>query len=145
MICFLDHVALNVRDVEKILRFYLNVLELEPDRVEEWRKGEVPFPSVRLNPGTILDFFPEELWNENAAPGVQGSMNHFCLAMREQDWDALLVRLRTEGVALEVGPTDRWGAYGTGTSVYFKDPEGTLLEAKYYPETDEMKPCFEVC
>lgn len=139
MICFLDHVALNVRDVEKSLHFYLDVLGLEPDRIEEWRSGNVPFPSVRLNPGTILDFFPEALWDENASPGVQGALNHISLAMRRQDWEALLGRLEQNKIVVEIGPCERWGAYGTGTSVYFRDPEGTLLEAKYYPQTAELE------
>ncbi len=134
MICFFDHVAMNVRDVENALAFYLTVLELQPERVDAWRNGKVPFPSVRLNPGTILDFFPEALWPPNTSPGVQGGLNHLSLAMRRTDWEALLQRLEGQGIALEVGPCERWGAYGNGTSVYFRDPEGNLLEAKYYPE-----------
>ncbi len=134
MICFLDHVALNVRDPETVLEFYLTIFELEPERVDAWRNGDVPFPSVRLNPGTILDFFPENLWPPDTAPGLQNGLNHLCLAMRKQDWDALLQRLQTHRITVKIGPCERWGAYGNGTSVYFEDPEGNMLEAKYYPE-----------
>ena len=36
--------------------------------------------------------------------------------------------LQTNGVEVELGPVDRFGAGGTGTSVYFRDPDGSLLE-----------------
>lgn len=36
--------------------------------------------------------------------------------------------LKTLGVAIEIGPSRRFGAKGPGTSVYFRDPDGSLLE-----------------
>jgi catechol 2,3-dioxygenase-like lactoylglutathione lyase family enzyme len=36
--------------------------------------------------------------------------------------------LGEQGVAIELGPVPRFGARGMGTSVYFRDPDGTLLE-----------------
>ena len=50
-----DHLVLWVDDVERSLAFYLGELGLEPVRVDEWRRGEVFFPSVRVDPTTILD------------------------------------------------------------------------------------------
>jgi catechol 2,3-dioxygenase-like lactoylglutathione lyase family enzyme len=38
------------------------------------------------------------------------------------------------GVPIEVGPLERFGACGSGTSVYFRDPDGSLLEfISYHP------------
>ena len=37
------------------------------------------------------------------------------------------------GVTVELGPIGRRGAGGEGTSVYFRDPDGTLLELIAYP------------
>ena len=51
----LDHIVLNVTDVERSLAFYEGVLGLPAERVEAWRRGELRFPSVRVNEGTIID------------------------------------------------------------------------------------------
>lgn len=50
-----DHLVLNTADVERSLAFYTGPLGLEPVRVEEWRAGRVPFPSVRVSADTIID------------------------------------------------------------------------------------------
>lgn len=133
MQCAMDHIVLNVEDDEKMISFYVNVLTFSPERLEEYRAGQVPFPSLRVNDDTIIDLFPKKLWNRNPLPGSRGqNLNHFCVALSKQDWLKLLDRLKENAVALEEGPVDRWGAHGTGTSVYFRDPEGNLIEAKYY-------------
>jgi catechol 2,3-dioxygenase-like lactoylglutathione lyase family enzyme len=41
--------------------------------------------------------------------------------------------LRKHGVEVELGPVERFGAGGVGTSVYFRDPDGSLLEFISYP------------
>ena len=51
----LDHIVLNVADVERSLAFYEGVLGLPAERVEAWRRGELRFPSVRVNEATIVD------------------------------------------------------------------------------------------
>jgi catechol 2,3-dioxygenase-like lactoylglutathione lyase family enzyme len=130
----LDHVAVNARDPMALVRFYVDVLGLEPSRVEEYERGEVPFPSVRLTADTILDFFPEKLW-QGGRPDPAGSMNHLCLAMPTRRWEALKALLQDRGVEIEQGPDPRWGAHGTGISIYFRDPEGNMVEARHYPES----------
>ena len=70
----LDHIVLNVTDVERSLAWYTGLLGLEGDRVDEWRAGEVPFPSVRVSEGCIFDLFADEesarssLFNDVGAP-----------------------------------------------------------------------------
>ena len=47
---------------------------------------------------------------------------------------AAAAHLERCGVMIELGPVERAGAKGTGTSVYFRDPDGSLLEFISYPD-----------
>jgi len=131
--CLMDHIVLNVEDDEKMIAFYAQVLLFAPERLEEYRTGEAPFPSVRLSSDTIIDLFPKKLWqNHNQGGGGRENLNHLCIALEKNAWDELVKRLQAEKVEMEEGPVQRWGAHGTGTSIYFRDPEGNLIEARYY-------------
>ena len=48
----LDHIVLNVSDIQRSLDFYMNVLGLVGERVDEFKAGTVGFPSVRINDRT---------------------------------------------------------------------------------------------
>ena len=129
----MDHIVLNVDDDEKMIAFYTNVMMLATERLTEYREGKVPFPSVRLNPQTIIDLFPKRLWQANGASGPgRSNLNHFCLSMSKITWDVLVARLDANHITIEEGPVPRWGARGSGISIYFRDPEGNLIEARYY-------------
>ena len=52
--------------------------------------------------------------------------------MSEETWQDLLQRLEANNIQIEDGPVTRWGAHGSGTSMYFRDPEDNLIEARYY-------------
>ena len=73
----LDHIVLNVVDVERSLAWYTDLLGLAPERVDEWRAGTVPFPSVRIDEGCIIDLFAAERTGEN--------LNHVCLVVEPGD------------------------------------------------------------
>ncbi len=77
----LDHVVLRCADIETSLRFYVDQLGLEPERVDEWRRGEVLFPSVRITAATIIDLFGE--------PGDGTNVDHLCLEIEPADLDVL--------------------------------------------------------
>ncbi len=137
MHCLMDHIVLNVEDDEKMIDFYTNVLLFKPERLSQYRAGEVPFASVRLNSNTIIDLFPKTIWEKSARKGDgRENLNHFCIALGKETWSNLLERLQDGNVPIEEGPVSRWGAHGTGTSVYFRDPEGNLIEARYYEGFD---------
>ena len=130
----MDHIALNVEDEYAMVTFYRDVLHLSEERLKEYRRGDVSFPSVRVNKDTIIDFFPKKMWVSQSNAGGLGktNLNHFCLAMDKPEWDDLRERLTSLNVVIEVGPVTRWGAWGNGTSIYFRDPEQNLIEARYY-------------
>ena len=143
MECFMDHIVLNVENEEKMMAFYSEVLQMPTERVREYRAGEVPFPSVRLNSDTIIDLFPKKMWQKSAQVG-QGreNMNHFCISLKKEEWDNLKERLKADNVETEEGPVQRWGAYGTGTSIYFRDPEKNLIEARFYEGHNGTEKCL---
>jgi catechol 2,3-dioxygenase-like lactoylglutathione lyase family enzyme len=143
MECLMDHIVLNIEDVEGMTAFYTDVLALPAERLAEYRAGQVPFPSVRLNADSVIDLFPKNMWPAGGAGrrGI-GNLNHFCIAMERHEWDALVERLAAHQVKIEEGPVPRWGAHGTGTSVYFRDPEGNTIEARYYEAPGDSGKCL---
>ncbi len=130
----LDHIVLNVRDIERALRFYTQVLGLHGERVDEFRAGQVNFPSVRINGGTIIDLFPID--NHSALRTSEtkaiANLNHFCLVIGEQDFAGIVEYLKEHGIGVREGPVSRWGARGQATSVYFSDPDGNKIELRCY-------------
>jgi extradiol dioxygenase family protein len=128
----LDHIVLNVRDVERALRFYMDVVGLAPERVDEYRAKAAPFPSVRINDDTLIDLMPPELWGGGEPGEPRTNVDHFCLAVDAPSWPALERRLAQAGVEYELGPITLWGAHGNGTAVYIRDSEGNRVELRYY-------------
>ena len=143
MQCLMDHIVLNVKNDEKMIDFYSKVMMFAPERLEEYRAGEVPFPSVRLNSDTIIDLFPKKIWQKSRRAG-QGleNLNHFCISLSKGMWEKLLKRLKANNVDIEEGPVPRWGAHGNGTSIYFRDPERNLIEARYYEGHNSKEKCL---
>jgi catechol 2,3-dioxygenase-like lactoylglutathione lyase family enzyme len=116
-----DHLVLVCTDVERTLAWYTDVLGLTPVRVEQWRQSEVPFPSVRINDVTIIDLV--------AGEPSDGRLDHLCLVVEPTDMAEL-----AQSPALDVieGPATRYGARGNGTSLYVRDPDGTVVELRHY-------------
>ncbi|MFE7191133.1 VOC family protein [Kitasatospora sp. NPDC057541] len=119
----LDHLVLNVRDVERSLAFYQGLLGLEPVRVDEWRAGKAPFPSIRITPETIIDLM--------ARPRGDSNVDHICLTVDPLDWQEVL---DAGTFTVLEGPVRRYGARGNATSVYVRDPDGNTVELRWYPE-----------
>jgi catechol 2,3-dioxygenase-like lactoylglutathione lyase family enzyme len=117
----MDHVVLNVVDVERSLAFYLDELGLEPVRVDEWRRGEVFFPSVRVDATTIIDLL--------ATAPTGRNVDHLCLVVEPTDLQAIKDSGRFDVVD---GPDVRFGAQGDGTSLYVRDPDGNTVELRHY-------------
>jgi extradiol dioxygenase family protein len=83
------------------------------------------------------------MWQKSSQVGEgRENLNHFCIALTQDTWQELLKRLQANAVPIEEGPVPRWGAHGTGTSVYFRDPEGNLIEARYYEEGNSSEKCL---
>ena len=115
----LDHIVLKCRDVEAALAFYCGQLGLEPERVDEWRRGEALFPSVRVTPTTIIDLFAGEPDGSN--------LDHLCLVFDGDTLEALHERFP------DGRRGDRlFGAQGLASSLYIHDPDGNTVELRTY-------------
>ena len=130
----LDHIVLNVGDIDRALTFYTDVLGLEPERLDEFKAGEVGFPSVRINPDTIIDLFPMPLGGSLRESDTKSkpNLNHFCMVVSQTDFSGIVDYLKENGVTVRQGPVSRWGARGRATSVYFLDPDGNEIELRCY-------------
>ncbi len=118
----IDHVVFNVRDAEASVAWWRDRLGFEPVRLEEWRRGEVPFVSVRISAGTILDLFVAERTGEN--------VDHVAIHVADADLDELAVSGTFDVVR---GPVDVFGAQGQGRGLYVRDPDGNVIELRTYP------------
>jgi len=129
----LDHIVLNVGDIDRSVDFYTRVLGLQSERLEEFRAGKVGFPSVRINAGTIIDLFPTPGASvRKAGEKSNGHLNHFCMVVGQEDFSGLVDYLNANNVTIREGPVSRWGARGRATSVYFLDPDGNEIEIRCY-------------
>ena len=123
----LDHIVFPVRDVEATALFYQRVLGM---RIHRFGSGRVAvcFGHQKINLQPVG-------WNETvrAECHLSGTQD-ICLlvAARVGEEEAALTmaanHLRDQGVTIVAGPVARTGARGPISSVYFRDPDGNLIE-----------------
>ena len=119
----IDHVVLQITDVEGSLFFYTEILGLAVERVIEdmglyqVRCGRSLIDLRALEDGTIL------------AGKDERGIDHLCLHMHG-DIDEIVRHLKANEVPIVMGPVELYGATGYGTSVYVTDPNGHTIELK---------------
>jgi catechol 2,3-dioxygenase-like lactoylglutathione lyase family enzyme len=119
-------VVVAVSDWERSNAFYRDVLGAEVVSLGPGRTAYA-FGDQRLNvhgPGT-------DVGDLVARDPVQPGNSDLCFEWPGPIGEAV-EHLRGHGVELEAGPLERRGGRGTGTSVYFRDPDGSLLELISY-------------
>ena len=123
-----DHFVLRVADVERSLAWWCGRLGLAGVRVDEWRRGEVPFPSVRIDPHTIVDLMRRR---PTDAPTDTRVLDHVCLVLAP---GTDLAALAAAGdLDVHQGPVaGRFGARGNADSLYVRDPDGIVVELRVY-------------
>ena len=122
----LDHVVIAVSDWERSNVFYRDVLGAEVIDLDYGRHA------YRLPDGQQLNVHgPGATPHPRALEPVRPGNSDLCFVW-DGTPDEAVEHLRRHGVEVELGPVQRTGARGTGTSVYFRDPDGSLLELIVY-------------
>ncbi|MBO6784102.1 MAG: VOC family protein [Alphaproteobacteria bacterium] len=130
----LDHVVIRCVDLDAMERFYCDVIGGTVDR----HNKEFDLLQIRVGAHLVdLVTVDGKLGRKGgAAPGEEGlNMDHFAIRIEPFDEAALRAHLDAHGVEItEAGP--RYGAEGTGPSIYCLDPEGNTVELKGPVPTD---------
>jgi len=122
----LDHLVLTVADIDRSCDFYQRVLGMQVVRFGAGRTAlQFGQQKINLHPASAP-------LQPHAVRPTSGSAD-LCLVTRAATAD-VLAHLRAQGVAVEEGPVPRTGALGPIESVYFRDPDGNLIEVSRYPQ-----------
>jgi catechol 2,3-dioxygenase-like lactoylglutathione lyase family enzyme len=123
----LDHVVIAVSDWEASNRFYADVLGAK--LIPFWKPPRVAY---RIGDTQLNVHGPGVDVSTNVARlPVQPGNSDLCVRWDGPIEDAVH-HLERRAVPIETGPVERLGARGHGTSVYFRDPDGSLLELISY-------------
>lgn len=124
----LDHLILNVNDVEESARFYTEVLGMTREPVHE------PFTGIRVSPDFLILLGP---WSTKGG-------EHLAFAMPRAEFEEVFRKLKQRGIPFGdafhsvgnmQGPRlegEAGGARGRATSLYFLDPNAHMIEIRHY-------------
>jgi glyoxylase I family protein len=124
----IDHVVLRIKDLAASLHFYCDVLGCSVDKRQEG------IGLIQVRAGTsLIDLVPLEGMlgkRGGAGPGHEGrNLDHFAIQIAPFDEPKILAHLSAHGIEI-VESGQRYGAEGTGPSVYVLDPDGNTVELK---------------
>ncbi len=127
----IDHIVLRVVALERMVRFYTEVLGCTIER----RQDAIGLVQLRAG-SSLVDLVPVDGKlgaMGGAAPGPEGrNVDHFCF--RVDPFDEAAIRAHLARFDVAGGPAEsRYGAEGEGPSIYLTDPEGNTVELKGAP------------
>ena len=125
----IDHFVLTVQNVETTAAFYAQALGAE---VVRYRQGEQERVALQFGTQKINLHQVDQAIPLRAAAPSPGS-GDFCFVTR-RPLAQVAAHLRSCGVKVVEGPVVRNGARGQMMSLYFRDPDGNLVEVANYEE-----------
>jgi len=117
----IDHVVIAVSDPARSDAFYRDVLGAEVLELPRGRRA------YRFGDQQLNVHLPSSTPEPVARVRITSGNSDLCFVW-DGPIDGAVAHLRAKGVEIELGPVERTGARGNGTSVYFRDPDGSLLE-----------------
>ncbi len=123
----LDHLVLNVKDVEITASWYQRVLGMEREEFGAKRRTALKFGGQKINVRPADADTNGWVTGTNVKIGAADLC--FVTAVGAED---VVEHLRSCGVTITEGPAPKIGALGPMTSVYCRDPDGNLIEISSY-------------
>ena len=121
----IDHIVLRVRQLQRSLTFYCQVLGCTIER----QQPELGLTQLRAGRSLIDLVTLEGPLGAGEPPGAGRNLEHFCLTIAPFEESALIAWLAARAVAVQE-PGSRYGAQGEGRSFYVEDPDGNRVELK---------------
>ena len=117
----IDHFVLTVASIEATCAFYKRALGFGVEVFGPQQRTALTFGSQKINLHEVgKEFTP-------CARVATAGSGDFCL-LADTPVDRIAAHLRAEGINVEEGPVPKTGATGPITSIYFRDPDGNLVE-----------------
>lgn len=135
----IDHAVVMASDMERSITFYCDILGGKPRYLQRFRDGRLPVLPIQLGGAVInLQRLEEPAWL--VAETLDAGTLDVCFR-----WDGTIAEavehLNQAGIEIIEGPSPRWAADGIwGQSVYFRDPDGNLLE--FLSTAEPIEPRF---
>ena len=122
----IDHVVITVKDLNKTINFYTNILGMKLEKFSSSLKIKQIRYAVSFGSQKINIHEEKKPIKPNALNPSSGSMD-ICFISKNKinDWVHHLVK---KGINIEIGPEKKTGALGTILSIYIRDPDFNLIE-----------------
>lgn len=151
----IEHVALRVTDIDRSITFYRDIMGFKPVGRRPIAGGEIDQVVFRVGEDVLVLFYnpnfqkaDEDLAFDSrqisdyvAGKGNRkwrGGMDHIAFSMPEEEYHAVIGRLKKHGVRIHRGEEKNLGAFGVGYATYFYDPDNIEVEIKRYDDPPEL-------
>jgi catechol 2,3-dioxygenase len=133
-----DHVAINVRDIDKSVEFYTKVIGLKITEREPSKPGIEYF--LDCGPTSLLGVIQAKDFSHTHGFENEGlGANHFSFRIHSNDFDDMIKHLESNHVKIEFAKKRE-----KSWSLYFYDLDGNKLEATAWPREDKIDPALNV-
>lgn len=151
----IEHVALRVTDIDRSITFYRDIMGFKPVGRRLIAGGEIDQIAFRVGEDILVLFHSPNFEKADGDPGFdsrqisdyvagkgnrkwRGGMDHIAFSMPEEEYRAVIERVKKHGVHIHRGEEKNLGAFGVGYATYFYDPDNIEVEIKRYDDPPEQ-------